>query len=169
MKLNFSKEKKLFAHKVRELLEYDPKTGKFTWLVNLNPKAFAGGKAGYVSGRGYAEIKIFGEFYYQHRLAWLWMTGEWPKNRIDHKNNIRTDNRWENLREAEFFQNNGNRPSMRTKKSGLPKGVYVYQYGEGKYIAQLHRKHLGIFATVEEAAKAYEKAAKARYGEFFRA
>src|SRR5215467_12123212 len=47
--------------------------------------------------------------YYAHILAWLWMTGEWPREEIDHIHNDPTDNRWKELREATHTENNRNK------------------------------------------------------------
>ena len=68
---------------------------------------------------GYLEGKILGKYYKAHRVIWLWMTGEWPKEQVDHINHDRTDNRWCNLREASRLENYRNQSQYKNNKSGL--------------------------------------------------
>lgn len=142
---------------------YDPETGLFTRLIARN-KYKIGEVAGTIDNKGYVRINIAGKYYRAHRLAFLYMTGEWPKNQGDHKNRIRNDNRWENLRDADRAQQQYNR--IMKNKTGY-KGVQLIN---GWYIARIKvnktRIHLGTFNTVEEAANAYSKAADWIAGEF---
>ena len=82
---------------LKELLDYNPETGLFTWNVynNIKNKTTAG-----TFNDGYIQIKIKQKIYQAHRLAWLYVYGEWPKGQIDHINGIRDDNRIENLRDV---------------------------------------------------------------------
>jgi hypothetical protein len=80
---------------LRELLSYDPKTGMFTWRIRSARRVHIGDVAGGVNGRGYLTIRVDGRQYLAHRLAFLHMTGSWPKKEhIDHINMDRADNRW---------------------------------------------------------------------------
>jgi hypothetical protein len=103
-----------------------------------------------------------------HRLAYLYMTGRCPADQIDHKDGNRSNNCWDNLREATGSQNQCNRPARRTNKLGL-KGVHKRRYG---YRAELkgdgRRIDLGSFPTAEAAHEAYVAAAKQFHGEFAR-
>jgi hypothetical protein len=101
----------LTAERLRELLDYDPETGRFIWRKD-HPTAKhikAGSVAGTKNGRGYWVIGVAGAKYVAHRLAWLYVTGEWPAHLVDHENGDRLDNRFANLREATDSQNNFNR------------------------------------------------------------
>ena len=91
----------LTQKRLKELLDYDPKTGIFTWkYANNNRKA--GSKAGYKAKDGYIAISIDSKRYLAHRLVWLFVYGHFPKYDIDHINRIRDDNRIENLQKAEL-------------------------------------------------------------------
>lgn len=58
--------------------------------------------------------------YLAHRLAFLYMTGAFPTNQVDHINRVRNDNRFINLREVLPSDNSKNR----SPKRHLPLGVY---------------------------------------------
>jgi hypothetical protein len=93
--------------RLKEILIYDPDTGIFTNKVSRGRGGKAGSPAGYLRKDGYITIKIDKIDYLAHRLAFLYMTGSIP-DLIDHKNRIRSDNRWINLREATSQSNNRN-------------------------------------------------------------
>jgi hypothetical protein len=88
----------LTQQRLHELLHYDPSTGAFTWRVAPNRRIIAGSVAGVTETNGYRRIRIDGRQYGAHRLAWLYMHGEFPPNDIDHINRTRDDNRSTNLR-----------------------------------------------------------------------
>ena len=74
--------------RLKELLTYDPETGYFTRNVNVKG-ANAGERAGTITAKGYIAIGIDRKHYLAHRLAFLYMTGEWPKELVDHKDTIK--------------------------------------------------------------------------------
>jgi Demerecviridae HNH endonuclease len=135
---------------------YDPETGIFRW-----PN---GRVAGSYTNNGYIFIGVYGLRFLAHRLAWLYMTGEWPKEQIDHINRSRSDNRWCNLREASNGQNSANK--LCYGQLGAPG---VEKHGT-KYRARIkinyQRIELGTFNTLAEAAEAYDKASKSYHGEY---
>ena len=153
----------------RELLAYDPFSGKFYWRKSRCGRAIAGREAGTLSKQGYRIIEIDTVQHKAHRLAFLFMTGAYPGGDVDHANLERADNRWCNLRLASARQNAQNRPRYSNNTSGL-KGVSWH--GQAKkwraYVTMLNgkKKHIGLYATKEEAALAYDAAAELLYGEF---
>lgn len=150
------------------LLRYDPETGRFIRLVKRGSER-VGTVAGTVNKNGYCQVQVEGRLHRAHRLAWFYMTGEWPEADVDHVNGDRLDNRWKNLREATRSQNNANRRA--TIDKGL-KGT-SYNIRRGRWMAKINVNHqqiyLGYFDTAEEAHAAYVAAARLHYGEFARA
>ena len=115
----------------RELLRYEPETGKFYWRVNRRgSKAKAGLEAGCIDNEGYRAIRVDDHQYRAARVSWLFVNGEWPKKYIDHINHNRDDNRIANLRDVSDITNNRNRAQVRD----LPCGIY--RHGRG-YRAQV--------------------------------
>jgi|SRR5262249_13953776 len=86
------------AERLREVLSYDPETGTFTWRVSGGGRRTSG-VAGHHdrAWKGYVCIAVDGRKYRAQRLAFLYMTGDWPPAQIDHINGDTSDNRWANL------------------------------------------------------------------------
>lgn len=160
------------SEKLKEILQYDPITGKWIWIKSTNPSKIPdGSQAGTKTHHsGYVYIKISGKKYAAHRLAILYMTGEWPIDGVDHKDMIKSNNIWTNLRFADQFQNHGNRSKNRNNKSGV-KGVSWHKRIK-KWWAQIYVKgtfiHLGYFDDIDKAAEAYRIASLKHFGEFAR-
>jgi hypothetical protein len=158
---------------IRSVLHYEENTGVFTWLIKTNSHGggrYIGDEAGCLAPNGYILIGISGKIYRAHRLAWLWMTGEWPSSQIDHINMIKSDNRWSNLRIATNGQNVSNRRTRKDSRSGV-KGV-VWHNQAKKWAARITKdgkyRHLGLFDTIDDAAIAYSSAADSLHGEYAR-
>jgi len=144
--------------RLKSLLHYDPLTGISNWLVSLG-RAKAGNVAG-VFSHGYIRIRIDGRTYAAHRLAWLYMTGEWPEYEIDHKNGVRNDNRWSNLREVDRTGNSRNSSLSANNTSGVS-GVSMNS-GKWRVCVMINGKykHFGRYADYDEAVKVRNKAYK---------
>ncbi len=154
--------------RLKELLHYDPLTGLFIWRVYRSHRAITGSVAGRVNGAtGYIEIQVDGRRYLAHRLAWFYVNGKHALNQIDHKNEVKTDNRIANLRLATRGQNKRNVGITKANRSGV-KGVYKRG---NKWLAQSQmdgkKYRLGNFDTLEEAAAAYDSFCKKAYGDFY--
>lgn len=157
---------------VAEYLDYDPISGEFHWKKPTYRRGRPGELAGAIRNTGrpgrvtqYRHINLFGQRYKAAHIAWVLMTGRWPKQ-VDHRNNNSLDDRWQNLRLATQTQNQKNSSIRRDNTSGY-KGVHPYKRGKRKrWVAQIADHHIGYFATAEEAARAYDAEAIKRFGEF---
>lgn len=159
------------VEQVRELLSYDPKTGKFFWNQQRGYKYKCGDIAGGLNTKGYLVVRICKKQYRCHRLAWLLMTEQDPGiYQIDHINGDKSDNRWANLRLATNAQNRLNAKCPVSNVSGV-KGVRWY----GKDNCWFGRVALGgrfvlnrRFRTFQEACDAVELARNTYHKEFAR-
>jgi hypothetical protein len=104
--------------------------------------------------------------YWASRIAWFYMTGEWPSGFVDHKNRDPLDDRWHNLRLASHGQNRAN--SRSTAVSGF-KGAYKRGRRYQAMINDGTCRHLGMFDNAEDANAAYEAEARKVWGEYARA
>ncbi len=158
------------AEKLREVLHYNPETGVFTWINPPSNTVKKGEVAGCDRGKKYLVIGVCGKLVFAHRLAWLYVHGEWPRKYIDHVNGDRSDNRITNLREATKAENARNRAISKSNSLGL-KGI-TFDKAIGKYKARIEldgrRKTLGLFNCPTAAHLAYCKAAREHFGDFAR-
>lgn len=155
----------LTQDRLKELLTYDPVTGEFRWL-----KKRRGVRSGEIAGNcsdGYRRIRIDRLEYKAHRLAWLYVRGQWPGDDIDHINGDPGDNRLCNLREANHAQNMANQRRRKDNTSGR-KGVARSAAKRPRWRAHFRGRYLGSFATEDDAHAAYKKAASAHFGLFAR-
>lgn len=159
---------------VKTLLDYDLATGVFTWKErdrsfftrdnqwrNWNAR-YPGTVAGSVGRKGYRTIAVLDSLHKAHRLAWLYVYGEWPSDQIDHINGDPDDNRIRNLRLVTNAENSRNTTIPKNNSTGRI-GVSPYFFnGRSKYLARIRvagkLKHLGYFETVEEASAARQRA-----------
>lgn len=156
-----AKKVPLTQNRLRELLHYEPETGVFTWLVQRGRTASPGSVAGYVASESRRLIRVDGGHYFAARLAWLYMTGEWPKGEVDHRDTDSLNDRWENLRDVTRVVNQQNmrnpRADSKTGLLGVTRGKRLKGFG-----ARIHvkgkTKWLGTFPTAEEAHAAYVEA-----------
>lgn len=138
------------------------------WILDVFPGWYvhsANGQSPYIR----VEREIPNPFEYLRQKVMLHRLVFGTKGResfeIDHINRNKMDNRRRNLRLATPRQNCANRKS-KTNKTGFrgvggKEGKFHVRIGNQKY-----RKHVGVFNTAEEAARAYDAAAREIYGDF---
>lgn len=158
----------LTIERLKEVLCYNPETGVFT--RRKTGRGYKLGPVGWTRpDNGYVEITVDYITYLAHRLAWFYMKGAWPIEEVDHKNRIRNDIRWDNLRAATPIQNRGNLSRPNHNTSGV-KGVSWHKKSQTWRAAMSQKNkhiHLGFFTTIEAAAEAYKDAANSYFGEEF--
>lgn len=174
---------------LRQLLRYEPETGKLFWLprgaewfptndprgsqwsANRWNTRHAGTEAlGTSNAIGYKTGCLLGQSFSAHVVIWALVSGAWPTGDIDHINMDIKDNRLSNLRLASRAENMRNKRARRDNKSGL-KGVTLHEK-TGKWMAKItvngRSFYLGLFLTPELAHAAYSEAALRLHGEFAR-
>lgn len=157
---------------LKKHLRYNPETGEFTRLdfVNKRGQRRKGWAAGSLNQNGYSHINLHGICYKAHRLAWLYMTGKWPSDCIDHIDLNRANNTWNNLREANRIQNGQNAKRHSNNKSGY-KGVSWCKRRKAWH-AQIKingvKTFIGYFDEPRLAGAAYAAKAAAHHAEFAR-
>jgi hypothetical protein len=171
---------------LNECFAYNPTTGALLWrhrpvshfsktekytaefnCLRFNSR-YAGKSAGSFDNYGYLKVGLNYKKQKVHRIVWKLITGIEPDNQIDHINGNKSDNRKENLREANHSENGMNTGKKSNNTSGF-KGVY-WNKKQKKWLAKIeygyHQKALGSFETPEEAHNAYCLAAKEYHGKF---
>ena len=143
----------LTYEKVKYLFRYNPFTGNLIRRVSRNTNSMKGQIVKCQSSRRYAVVTISGRDYLVHRIIWLYMTGKWPRDQIDHINRIKHDNRWVNLREATGRQQQMNLNINRRNKLGI-RGITIVR---NRFCVQLkikgQRGYLGHFKNLDDAVK----------------
>lgn len=129
--------------RLKELLTYDENTGVFTRIKSVQGSGYRVGNK--PNGTGYLPVCIDYKSYLQHRLAWLYVHGEFPDGHIDHINRVKTDNRLCNLRVVTDFENSQN-------KLPAPNNLYPHIH----WLVNRNRFRVRI----KSDGKAYEKSFK---------
>lgn len=152
---------------LKKLLAYEAKTGVFTWSAKPSWGVNAGDRAGYTADSGYRSIAIGGTAYKEHRLAWLYVTGELPEFDIDHINGARDDNRFSNLRHATRLENMQNVSVSKANSTGFVGTCFITAKQKwAAYITVARRRiHLGHFDSLNDAVAA-RLAAKQKHHTF---
>jgi hypothetical protein len=144
------------ASRLRELLSYNPETGRLRWKVARGNKS-AGAPAGTRNGIGSFSLRLNDTGYLLHRIAWAVFTGKDPgANKVDHINGNRLDNRASNLRLVCADEKN----PMLGDASGLLCVSWhrVSRKWQAEIIAEGRETHLGYFDSLGDAMAARQKA-----------
>lgn len=142
--------------RLKELFSYCPDSGVITRLSSNKA-------AGCISVRGYWAIKIDGVLYKSHRLAFLYMLGEFPLA-TDHINGDKLDNRWCNLRNVDQAENCKNRRLGDDSLSGVIGVTWNIRNKNWRVRISANKRefNLGSYSDLFEAACA-RKSAERKY------
>ena len=130
--------------RAKELLDYNPTTGYFTWKDDRAYRVKAGDRAGSVRDNQYRILMVETKPLYEHRVAWFFQTGEMPTMQVDHINRIKDDNRWINLDHVTRKENSNNTVCQLRPNYGIIERSGVFQ-------VRVKKKYLGTFKTIEKA------------------
>ena len=150
---------------LKEVLHYDPETGIFRWRMPKSSRVKPWDVAGTKNGNGYICFKINGASLRGHRLAWLYMTGKWPENDVDHMDGNRSNNAWQNLRSATNKQNLENQ-GLRKNNTSRFRGVSWCKRHK-KWVARVYHNYKQIYVGFFESAGEAGKAASAKRAELY--
>jgi len=149
---------------LKGLLDYNVSTGDFYWKKRRSGVSKQL-KAGWKENNGYWRIKIDGVKYQAHRLAWLYTTGNWPKDQIDHIDGDRLNNSIFNLRVVDNQTNCCNTQLRSNNTSGVVGVSWHKRHNKWQVSIGIDNvlKYIGRFDDFEEAC--FErKLAEKRYG-----
>jgi len=146
--------------------------GKLFWKERKDAHFKKGNEINLRDPYGYLYFQLNKHRYKVHRVIWAMFNGKIPEGFVvDHINQIRDDNRIENLRLATLSQNHKNSNFKRSNATSKYIGV-SFSRTERKWLAQINfpgeRKttRIGCFSEEEEAALAYNDFARELYEEF---
>lgn len=156
----------LTARRLRQLFDYRQDTGELVRLIATSRRSKVGEVAGFVGTNGYLYASVDGKTYPLHRLVWVWHGNE--VSEIDHLNNVRSDNRIENLRVATRSQNMWNTRLAKNNTTGV-KGV-IWKKDKEKFRVRIQvrgkRIHIGDFEDLELAEFVAIEARAKYHGQF---
>lgn len=149
--------------RLKEVVNYCPDSGVFTRTISA-PRVKAGSIVGSMNN-GYLRIRVDGVRYLAHRLAWLYMNGEFPDGEVDHINHLRNDNRICNLRDVTRQENSRNMVIPKNNTSGCI-GV-IWRKNRKRWTAEIKVSgksiKIGMYKNIADAVFA-RKAAEVKYG-----
>lgn len=155
---------RLTAERLKQLVHYDPNTGIFTHIAPRK-KIRVGEQAGGIDrDSGYMVLCVDRKRHYAHRLAFLYMTGQWPAQLVDHRDGNRANNAFRNLRDAPRVINQQNmRHAAITSTSGLLGAFKKRDKWESRIRVAGKILRLGVFSTAVEAHEAYVAAKRVHH------
>ena len=162
---NMDKSEKKLLEMLKEYLEYHD---GHLWWIKYKKGVKVGNRFGCLNAAGYVVGGFFGKLYYEHRLIWFYHHGVWPIE-IDHKDNVRSNNDIDNLRDSTSQQNKFNISSK--GGSSKYKGVCWHKRDsnwKAQYRLDGKNHHIGYYATEQEAAKAYDNVVKNLHKEYYK-
>lgn len=145
---------------------YDSETGVLFWRKKFFSKN-AGDMAGSIGSRGYVTVRFNKKIYQVHRIVWLMHHGEMPVADIDHINQVKSDNRIENLRAASRSENQRNHSLSKRNTSGFKNVIWCRYAWEVVLRINVKKVRFGIYRDIELADLVAREAREKYYGEFY--
>ena len=143
--------------RLHDLFSLDPDTGVLTQRVRVCQRVKAGDTLGCKSRKGYLQVRVDGKSYKVSRIIWMYATGCWPTDQIDHRNGVRHDNCLANLREGGQTEQNQNQHVARSDSHTKEQGVGKHGSGfRARIVIGDERYIIGQYATRSEASEAYQ-------------
>lgn len=154
--------------RLKQLMHYDPLTGVMCRIASTGNATKIGVPVKSTDTKGYLICRIDKKLYRVHRLAFLYVTGAMPSANIDHKNGIKTDNAFSNLRDVSQSKNQMNKRVQKNNTSGHTGVIYIKQADRWRANVKMDgvTRCLGHFKTKEEAVAVRDAAAKNQFGEY---
>lgn len=156
---------RITQEELKNKLFFDEENGIFLWKVSTK-KIKIGDRAGSISKNAfYEQITINYKQYRTHQLVWLYVTGVFPINKIDHEDHNRFNNRFSNLKHVDSLKNQRNRSKSKNNISGYTGVSFVKKSGKYRaYIGVLGKFiSLGSFNNFSQAVSV-RKSAEIKYG-----
>jgi hypothetical protein len=166
------KKIELTQEELRSIFDYNPDTGVFIWVRPSCLRTKVGDIAGSLKKTtGYLHIGYNKRVYLAHRLAWVYMYGDIPDGKLlDHKDMDKVNNKANNLRLCNRYENEKNVTLRKDNTSGY-KGV-SWNKARGMWIVNPMLKgkqiFLGYFSVKQEAIQAHKNFCIEHHGEFYR-
>ncbi len=158
---------KLTQEYLRSQILYKPETGEFWWIASRKGRDMTR-QAGTISNFGYRIIMLNGHRHVASRLAWFYMTGNWPAEECDHINRNRADDRWANLREASRSENARN-TQLRSDNTYGHRGI-CWDSQKLKWKVQIsvkgEKRIVKHFHDFNSAVNFYQETAERLFGKF---
>lgn len=137
----------VFEDYIKEHFHYNPETGELS-------RDDRSGGLGSLDKNGYRILKVKGKQFKYHRVVWLVCNGKFPDKELDHIDRNKLNNRIENLREVEPWQNSLNKERIINKCTG-EEHIYFDNTTSGlkaKYVVR-RGKTCKRFRNLEDAKK----------------
>ena len=133
-------------NRLRELVDYNPETGRFVHLLAGQGKSIGRELKGKLMNTGYLSVWLDGKTYLYHRMVWLWHNGSLPE-RLDHIDRCKSNPSIENLRPTTPHLNTLNTAATNVEVNGNGFAVRVQAFGKRNYLGQFKTRAEALLAA----------------------
>lgn len=142
----------LTQEEVRRAFNYNEDTGVLVWAsIEGSPNKRSGKEAGWINSSGYRKVEYKGKEYSVAQLIYMYMSGPISHGlEVDHIDQDRLNNKWDNLRLVTRRDNTQNRAVSKGNVDRVSnKGYRARIWWDRKTV------HLGCYPTPKQAHNAY--------------